>query len=186
MLSTWPRPLEGRTMSTTSTMTPDAIAELRLQLHDFMLGFARVDAAGMGRLVRPDWALAARIELLRRHPLVAALGDELLSAISARTIDPNLEARYLQCRLRESEEEAAADASRDSARFAPPAPHVADLPPTVLDMMHATIALIGRDRLGFTTLETRHSDSLDFRDCSVGGVRDALIEAYEEGWHAAA
>lgn len=130
-------------------MSSDALAELRLRLHDFMLGFARVDAAGMARLDRPDWALAARIEQLRRDPLVSMLDDEVLAAIAAHALDPNVEARYLVARLRETEEEARQEAraeifARMPAAAAPAAidvPRQVDLPPTVIDMMEKTVAL---------------------------------------------
>lgn len=52
--------------------------------------------------------------------------------------------------------------------------------------MLATIALIARDELRIPTLEVRGRDSLDFHDCGVGSMRDALIAAYVEGWHAGA
>jgi hypothetical protein len=35
--------------------------------------------------------------------------------------------------------------------------------------------------LGFETSEVRNVDSLDFRDCHVAAVRDALLAAYEAG-----
>ncbi|MDR7335844.1 DUF6900 domain-containing protein [Roseateles asaccharophilus] len=175
-------------------LSSDVVAELRLQLHDFMLGFARMDATGMARLDRPDWALAARIEQLRRHPLVSTLDDEVLAAIASHALDPNVEGRYLMARLRESEEEARLEARAETSACMPAAaapaaidaPRRVDLPPTVIDMMEETVALIARKQLGFLVLHARNSDRLDFRDCSVWSVRDALIEAYEEGWHAAA
>lgn len=172
------------------SLSPGALAELRLRLHDFMLGCARVDAAGMAGLDRPDWALAARIEQLRRHPLVSTLDADVLAAIACQALDPNVEARYLLARLREAEEEARAEASAQEspagALGALAAPRRADLPPTVIAMMEQTVALIARTQLGFPVLHARNSDSLDFRACSVWRVRDALIEAYEKGWHAAA
>lgn len=56
---------------------------------------------------------------------------------------------------------------------------------TALGQMETALALIARAHLGFETLQARRSDRLDFRDCSVWSVRAALVEAYEEGWHAA-
>lgn len=166
-------------MDTTSN---EAMAELRMRLHDYMLGYARVDAARMGTLDRRDWALAARVEQLRRHPLVAMLDDELLAAIASRGVDPCVEARYLVMRLREAEEEAAAEAGLAPPRGHAERPRRPDLPSTALAQMEATLRIIARGHLGFETLETRHRDSLDFRSCSVGCVRAALVEAYEEGW----
>jgi hypothetical protein len=48
-------------------------------------------------------------------------------------------------------------------------------------MKRNTIAEIAKFYLGFETLATRRSDSLDFRDCSVWGVEAALQAAYELG-----
>lgn len=86
-----------------TAFSEDELADLREQLHDFMMGFSGVQAGGMAPLVRPDWALAARVEQLRRHPLVSAFDDELLAAVAARAIDPNVEACYLSKRLRKVE-----------------------------------------------------------------------------------
>lgn len=36
-------------------------------------------------------------------------------------------------------------------------------------------------KVGFETLETRKSDSLDFHDVAVWTLRDALLAAYEAG-----
>ena len=47
------------------------------------------------------------------------------------------------------------------------------------------LAAIAREKLGFTTLETRKSDSLDFRDVAVWSVKDALESAYRAGREAA-
>lgn len=41
--------------------------------------------------------------------------------------------------------------------------------------------LIAREVLGIDTLETRKSDSLDFHDISVWGLREALTTAYLMG-----
>lgn len=40
---------------------------------------------------------------------------------------------------------------------------------------------IAQDVLGIETLERRWSDSLDFREVSVGGLEEALKRAYEAG-----
>lgn len=45
---------------------------------------------------------------------------------------------------------------------------------------------IAREHLGIETLETRNSDSLDFHNVSVWGVKDALQAAYEAGVRAMA
>lgn len=44
-----------------------------------------------------------------------------------------------------------------------------------------TLAEIARDHLGFATLETRNSDSLDFRDVAVWKVEEALKAAFAAG-----
>lgn len=160
----------------------ERVADMRLELHDFMLGFANGSAERMGTLDRSNWALAAQIEQLRRHPLVAVLGDELLAAIASRAIDPSAEARYLAARLREVDEEETREAE-EAAALARQAE--TGLPPQYREQMLATIALIAKDALGIPTLETRNMDSLDFHTCSVWQIREALIEAYEEGFHVA-
>lgn len=40
---------------------------------------------------------------------------------------------------------------------------------------------IARTQLGIETLETRNSDSLDFHDCSVFSIKQALLLAYKAG-----
>jgi hypothetical protein len=40
---------------------------------------------------------------------------------------------------------------------------------------------IARQHLGIETLKTRNQDALDFHDVSVGGVKTALLAAYEAG-----
>lgn len=47
------------------------------------------------------------------------------------------------------------------------------------------LAAIARNTLQMPTLETRNSDSLDFREVSVWSVREALELAYEAGAAAA-
>ena len=44
-----------------------------------------------------------------------------------------------------------------------------------------TVAMLARNLLGFETLETRRSDSLDFREVAVWNVREALERAYQAG-----
>jgi hypothetical protein len=44
-----------------------------------------------------------------------------------------------------------------------------------------TLQTIARKFLGFTTLETRRSDSLDFKEVSVESVKKALEAAYQLG-----
>ena len=51
-----------------------------------------------------------------------------------------------------------------------------------LDQQLMQIAL---DHLFIETLETRHSDRLDFHEVSVWGIKSALLAAYEAGRQAA-
>ena len=51
-----------------------------------------------------------------------------------------------------------------------------------LELLLTKIAL---DHLFIETLVTRNSDSLDFHEVSVWGVKSALMAAYEEGKQAA-
>jgi hypothetical protein len=43
------------------------------------------------------------------------------------------------------------------------------------------IEKIAKDELLIDTLETRYSDSLDFHDCCVASIKDALTAAFEAG-----
>lgn len=43
------------------------------------------------------------------------------------------------------------------------------------------LALIAKDELRVATLETRHSDSLDFYDCGVASIHSALRAAFDLG-----
>lgn len=52
--------------------------------------------------------------------------------------------------------------------------------------LHPRLAQIARATLGFTTLQSRNSDALDFREVSVWQVRQALQEAFEAGASSAA
>jgi hypothetical protein len=49
------------------------------------------------------------------------------------------------------------------------------------DPKEARLEAIARDELGFETLVTRSRDSLDFKEVSVWGVRNALREACAAG-----
>ena len=51
-----------------------------------------------------------------------------------------------------------------------------------LDQLFQQIAL---DHLFIDTLETRHSDRLDFHEVSVWGIKSALQAAFDAGRHAA-
>lgn len=47
--------------------------------------------------------------------------------------------------------------------------------------MKKTLEDIAKKYLSIDTLETRRSDSLDFHDCSIWGIKKALEAAYEAG-----
>ena len=47
--------------------------------------------------------------------------------------------------------------------------------------LDALLTRIAQEHLLIDTLETRNSDSLDFHDVSVWGVKEALIAAYQAG-----
>ena len=47
--------------------------------------------------------------------------------------------------------------------------------------LDALLTQIAQEHLFIDTLETRKSDSLDFHDVSVWGVKEALIAAYQAG-----
>jgi len=51
--------------------------------------------------------------------------------------------------------------------------------------LDALLTQIAQEHLFIDTLETRNSDSLDFHDVSVWGVKEALIAAYQAGLAAA-
>ena len=51
--------------------------------------------------------------------------------------------------------------------------------------LDALLTRIAQEHLLIDTLETRNSDSLDFHDVSVWGVKAALIAAYQAGLAAA-
>ena len=50
--------------------------------------------------------------------------------------------------------------------------------------MEKEIARIAKETLRIETLERRNSDSLDFYDCSVWGIKEALEAAYKAGLEA--
>lgn len=45
----------------------------------------------------------------------------------------------------------------------------------------ALITAIAHEHLGIATLKTRYSDRLDFHDCAVWCIRNALIAAFDAG-----
>lgn len=47
--------------------------------------------------------------------------------------------------------------------------------------LNKIISQIAAEKLGLDTLETRHSDSLDFHDLAVWSIKAALIEAFQAG-----
>ena len=51
--------------------------------------------------------------------------------------------------------------------------------------LDALLTRIAQEHLFIDTLETRNSDSMDFHDVSVWGVKEALLAAYQAGLAAA-
>ena len=51
--------------------------------------------------------------------------------------------------------------------------------------LDALLTRIAQENLFIDTLETRNSDSMDFHDVSVWGVKEALLAAYQAGLAAA-
>ena len=47
--------------------------------------------------------------------------------------------------------------------------------------LDALLTRIAQEHLFIDTLETRNSDSMDFHDVSVWGVKEALLAAYQAG-----
>ena len=47
--------------------------------------------------------------------------------------------------------------------------------------LDALLTRIAQEHLFIETLETRNSDSMDFHDVSVWGVKEALLAAYQAG-----
>lgn len=68
----------------------------------------------------------------------------------------------------------------------PAAKKPARKPATPAAARDALLAEIAKLKLHIETLETRRSDSLDFHEVSVWGVKDALLAAYEAGYLARA
>ena len=55
------------------------------------------------------------------------------------------------------------------------------MPKTTEYQIDQLLEEIAKKHLNLETLETRNSDSLDFHDVSVWGIKAALQEAYEAG-----
>ena len=50
-----------------------------------------------------------------------------------------------------------------------------------MSQIETILTLIAQKHLGIETLETRKSDSLDFHDTAVWGIKDALEAAFKAG-----
>lgn len=50
-----------------------------------------------------------------------------------------------------------------------------------MSQIDTILTLIAQKHLGIDTLQTRHSDSLDFHDTAVWCIRDALEAAFKAG-----
>ena len=49
------------------------------------------------------------------------------------------------------------------------------------DKMQNIVAMLAKKHFGVETHETRHSDRLDFYDCSVASIKSALEETFKMG-----
>jgi hypothetical protein len=67
--------------------------------------------------------------------------------------------------------------AREATATLPPATRSRNTEATI----DARLEQIARTTLGVETLETRHSDGLDFHDLAVWTIKDALRAAYEAG-----
>lgn len=54
-----------------------------------------------------------------------------------------------------------------------------------MQQLDSILTLIAQEHLDIYTLETRHSDSLDFHDIAVWRIKDALQAAFNAGQQAA-
>jgi len=173
---------QGPAAETAFGMSPEErLADMRLRLHDFMLGFADANADRMLTLAGVSWAGAAQIEQLRRQPLVGVLDDELLAAIATRAIDPNEDARYLAARLREVDEEAAAELVGDARLADTVADRIPELPPALARRAHASVEVIAQQRLGIDVLTLQTIGTLAAGEFPLVCIRAALIDAFMEG-----
>lgn len=50
-----------------------------------------------------------------------------------------------------------------------------------MNQLESILTLIAQKHLDIETLETRHSDRLDFHDVAVWGIKEALQAAFEAG-----
>ena len=55
------------------------------------------------------------------------------------------------------------------------------MPKATQQQIDQLLTEIAKKHLSLETLETRNSDSLDFHDVAVWGIKDALQEVYEAG-----
>lgn len=151
--------------------------DMRERLHNFILGFAQHKSDGVRPLIDHGWRHAAAAELRRRATLlVEALDHELLTAIARGDINVPAEASYLAFRLTEAEEEDAIEVATLGG----------DSPPTppAIQALRETIEALALKHFGITTLETRKRDSLDYHSVPVWCMREALSEAFYQGYRA--
>jgi len=157
---------------TTSNVIP-TLDDLRERLRNYMLGFAQHESVRIASLIGPDWQRVALDEMRSRSArLTDVFDDELLAAIASGAINPSAEASVLKTKLEEAERDQAGEPFALAA--------TAGVPPSI-EAMRESIARLALKHFGFTTLEARNSDSLDFKDVAVWCAREALSEAFYEG-----
>lgn len=140
-----------------STETTDA---LDIQLRQYLIGFAKRDLVGLSNMKNTlRWQEEAKSVMLKRTTsFLDVLPDDIIQAIATGQINFLNEVEIVEGNF---------------------APVQAIEEPT--EALMAAFTTIAKRHLLIETLETRGSDSLDFHDVGVAGVRKALTDAYNLG-----
>lgn len=141
----------------TSTETTDA---LDVQLRQYLIGFAKRDLVGLTNMKNTlRWQEEAKSVMLKRSTsFLDVLPDDIIQAIATGQINFLNEVEIVE------------------GNFAP----VQAIEEPTEELLTAFTAIAKR-HLHVETLETRGSDSLDFHDVGVIGIRRALADAYNLG-----
>lgn len=141
----------------TSTDTTDA---LDVQLRQYLIGFAKRDLVGLANMKNTlRWQEEAKSVMLKRTTsFLDVLPDDIIQAIATGQINFLNEVEIVE------------------GNFAP----VQAIEEPTEELLTAFTAIAKRHLL-VETLETRGSDSLDFHDVGVIGIRRALADAYNLG-----
>ena len=146
-------------MNTKTTAATETDA-LDVQLRHYLIGFAKRDLSGLTNMKNTlRWQEMAKSVMLKRTTsFLDVLPDDIIQAIATGQIDFLNEVQIVQGNF---------------------APVEATQEPT--EKLLAAFTAIAKNRLFIETLETRGSDSLDFHDVGVAGLRTALQDAYQLG-----